>query len=209
MNQPFLRVVTATTLATLLAACGGSAPSAEGGRPALPTGISVQHPAAPANAYLLLLDENEKTVYQQAVKEGETSTQISHTGWMNDLSAAQPLSSIVPEHTTYRNNTQATTKVLFYHWRLWHDSNTNGQREAGELLQSMSHDRMVYAEKPIALSYTTSQPKMQQHWNLRSGWNRAEHYVYLPNGHDTYQRIFETAAVPLFKLHIPTPITSQ
>ncbi|MFC6592220.1 hypothetical protein ACFP81_09575 [Deinococcus lacus] len=73
----------------------------------------------------------------------------------------------------------------------------------------MTHDRLVYAEQALELQATTQTPPMQQHWKLRAGWSRAEHYVYLPLGSEQYRRLFQSHDRQVYTLHIPTPVTSQ
>lgn len=209
MNRQLMQFTFAAALATVLAACGAAAPTPDGGRPTLPTGMTVKHPAAAANSYLLLLDQGGQSVYQQGINKDSTSTEISQTPWEKNTANARAISELVPSTTEYLGDTANTTPVLLYHWAMWHDKNANGAKDVGEILPLMSHDRIVYAEKAIALRFTTQGPKMIQEWRLSPGWSRAEHYVYLPKDSDTYRRLFESVASEQFTLHIPTPITSQ
>ncbi|MFC6592221.1 hypothetical protein ACFP81_09580 [Deinococcus lacus] len=80
-----MRPLLAAALALVLAGCGNaSVPS--GGRPALPSGIEVRHPAAPSNTYLSLVVSGQ-SLYQQAVKAGSESTLIESTPGPSELTS--------------------------------------------------------------------------------------------------------------------------
>lgn len=106
-------------------------------------------------------------------------------------------------------SSEPTAQVLLLHWVMWQDANSNGTREAGEELPLLSHDRAVYADKAVTLSFLTATPNMKQTWTFAAGWSRAAHFVYLPEDSKTYQRTLSTDLLQRYELHEPTAITSQ
>nr|WP_246581106.1 hypothetical protein [Deinococcus aestuarii] len=199
-------------LAAALTACGSSS-SSTGGRPPLPSGVEVRHPAAPigGTVYLNLLTESGESVFQQAVTAGATSTavNVNPASWQGPVSLAQPVESLLPAGAEGVQVSAPGTRVLFLRWLMWQDRNSSGTRDPGEALDLMTHDRVVYAAGAVNVSFTTAEPKMLQRWQLGQGWGRAEHFVYLPLGSDTYRRSLESQGLQRYELHVPTPITSQ
>lgn len=190
----------------LLAACGAANPGSGSGRPDLPTGIEVRFPAAPANAYLSLLTEEGKSIYQLSVPAGQTSIEVDSVHWQEQSAAAQPVEAFLPAGVS-ATVTPVDAKVNLLHWSMWQDKNANGTRDDGETLDLMTHDRVAYASQAVKVDFTAA--SMHQVWNLAQGWSRAEHYVYLPTGSTTYQRQFSTNPVERYELHVTTPVTSQ
>ncbi|MPY66669.1 hypothetical protein F8S09_08175 [Deinococcus sp. SDU3-2] len=194
-----------------LTACGAGPSSPTGGRPELPTGVEVRHPAAPAGTtvYLNLLTESGESVYQQAVTAGATRTEVNPALWREQSGRARPIEDWLPEGADDLQVSAPGTPVLLLHWVMWQDRDGNGQRAAGETLDLMTHDRAVYAEKAVTVTFKTAAPDMRQQWQFAAGWSRAEHYVYLPSGQSTYRRSLQTQGLGRYELHVPTPITSQ
>ncbi len=207
-----LNVLALAGLGLLLASCSAGSPAApDGGRPPLPTGVEVRFPAAPTNAYLSLLAGDGRSVYQLSVAAGATRTEVNPDSWKAEEKNAQDAALVLPtgivEGSLNLNAGDAT--VLFLRWAMWRDANTNGVRDDGETLNLMTHDRVTYASQPVTATFNTTTPDMQQTWNLKAGWSRAEHYVYLPEGSKTYRRSLESSAVQRYTLHVDTPVTSQ
>lgn len=206
-----LNLIGLSGLGLLLAACSASNSAPDGGRPPLPTGVEVRFPAAPANAYLSLLTEDGRNVYQRAVPAGATATEVSPGGWKDEEKNAQDVALLLPagivEGSVTANVGDAKARLL--RWVMWQDRNTNGTRDDGETLNLMTHDRVAYASQPFTLTFRTAAPNMRQTWQLKAGWSRAEHYVHLPQGTDTYLRSLESNPVQRYTLHVDTPITSQ
>jgi len=199
-------------LGLLLASCSaGNADAPDGGRPPLPTGVEVRFPAAPANTYLSLLTEEGASVYQRSVTAGLTRVEVDPDGWKAEEKNAQDVTLLllagIVEGSVKANIGDA--RARFLHWSMWQDRNTNGTRDEGETLNLMTHDRVAYASQPFTVSFKTAAPNMQQTWKLNGGWSRAEHYVYLPEGSQTYIRSLESNPVQRYTLHVETPITSQ
>lgn len=194
-----------------LIACGAATTGTpDGGRPPLPTGAEVRFPAAPANAYLTLLTEGGQSVYQISVGVGKTSAEVDPARWTATSAQAVAVETLIPAGTTAAPTVSAAgTKVLLLHWMMWRDANTNGTRDAGEELALLSHDRVAYASADVTVDFTTTTPNMHQTWTLKSGWSRAEHYVYLPRDTATYQRTLSSSSLNRTTLHLPTPVTSQ
>lgn len=191
----------------LLASCSQSNAGDGSSRPPLPTGISVRFPAAPANAYLSLLTEGGESVYQLPVPAGQTSIAVDSTKWAAQSANALPILDFLPGNASAAGVNAEGIKANLLHWVMWQDKNTNGTRDDSETLDLMSHDRVVYASQDAELKFST--PNMNQVWNFKQGWSRAEHYVYLPNGSNIYERRLSTAALQRYDLHVATPITSQ
>ena len=205
-------------VALLLAGCGaGTSTSAVpatpgGGAPALPTGAEVRHPAAPTGnpVYLDLLSDGGESFYQVTVKAGDTSTAVNPAKWRGkEVGKTGALTALVPAGASSVSNSESAAQVLLLRWAMWQDANSNGARDAGEDLPLMSHDRAVYADKAVTLSFLTAAPNMKQSWNFAAGWSRAAHYVYLPDDSSTYQHSLSSDLVQRYELHEPTPITSQ
>ena len=192
--------------AVLLAACSAANPGGE--RPPLPSGIEVRFPAAPANAFLSLLDESGKTVYQLAVPAGKTSIGVDAAGWATttqEASATDP-KTYAPQDALLHVSS-ADLKIVLLHWVMWQDKNTNGQLDSGEQLDLMTHDRVTYANQTGDVHFTAG--NMYQSWKFTQGWSRAEHYVYLPKNSATYQRSLTSSGLERYELHVSTPVTSQ
>ncbi|GAA5513797.1 hypothetical protein Dcar01_02544 [Deinococcus carri] len=198
-------------LGLALSACGAGPSSPTGGRPELPSGVEVRHPAAPGgtSVYLSLLTEGGEKVYQKAASAGTTRTEVDPAAWQNRASLATPVEGWIPAGAADVTVSAPATPVLFLHWVMWQDRNSNGQRDAGEDLDLMTHDRVAYAEKAVTVDFRTAEPNMVQHWQLAAGWSRAEHYVYLPQKSSTYRRSLQTQGLGRYELHVPTPIISQ
>lgn len=192
--------------ALILSACGQSAgsPGTGSGRPELPTGIEVRFPAAPANAYLNLMTESGNSIYQLSVPEKATSIPVDSTKWVTQSANAVAIENYLPANATAK---PAETKVVFLHWMMWRDANQNGKMDAGEQLDLMTHDRVVYAAQAVTAEYTTN--NIHQLWSFRAGWSRAGHYVYLPIGAAYFERRFESSLPERYELHVPTPESSQ
>lgn len=191
-------------LALILAGCGQSAPSGIVGPPPLPSGVTVKFAPAPAGSYLALLtdeDEASEVVYQQRVDTGATSAAPNLNDWAKLSERAAALTLPGGETTKAR--------LLFLKWGMWQDKNGNGEPDAGEWLDRMTHDRVVYASQDMQARFTTESPKMRQFWSFTQGWSRAEHYVYLPAGSDTYIRESKSTGYGVYELHEDTPITSM
>lgn len=211
MNARLNLALLAALLSAGLAACSSASPAAVpvGGRPGLPTGAEVRHPAAPAGAYLNLLSDAGESFYQVSVKAGDTVTTVDPAKWRGkETGKTGPVAGLVPAGATSVVVSDAA-QVLTLHWIMWQDSNSNGAREDSEVLPLMSHDRAVYADKAVTVEFKTATPDMQQHWTLAAGWSRAAHFVYLPSGSSTYRRSLSTDLVQHYELHVPTPSTSQ
>lgn len=199
-------------LGLLLASCAASPAAApDGGRPALPTGVEVRFPAAPANAYLSLLTEDGKSVYQLSVTAGATSAEVDPARWQSEEKNVQDVTLLLPAEIVAGSlrGSIGDAQARFLRWSMWQDSNTNGVRDSGETLDLMTHDRVAYATQPFTAIFRTTPPDMQQTWQLAAGWSRAEHYVYLPRGGTTYIRSLESTKLQRYTLHPDTPITSQ
>lgn len=210
MKRPNLMVLGG--LGLLLAACGVSSPAApDGGRPPLPTGVEVRFPAAPANAYLSLLTDDGRSVYQLAVTAGATRAEVDPDVWQTrqQEDSAQDVTLLLPPNVVSNDLNAGDAQVLFLRWTMWQDRNANGKRDSGEALNLMTHDRVTYASQVISGTFRTSAPDMRQTWKLAGGWSRAEHYVYLPRGSKTYTRSLESSTLQRYILHVETPITSQ
>lgn len=208
------RLILPALLVAALTACGAAPSSPTGGRPELPSGVEVRFPAAPAGApvYLNLMTETGESVYQKAVPTGATSVGVDSAAWTGKtslLGLARPLDSWLPEGAVTAPIVAPDTPLLFLHWLMWQDKNSNGTREDGETLSLMTHDRVVYAQQAVGVNFATAEPDMQQHWEFRAGWGRAQHYVYLPLNSATYRRQLESAGLERYTLHVPTPLTSQ
>lgn len=124
------------------------------------------------------------------------------------------LTALLPAGASGVSNSEPAAQVLLLRWVKWQDSNSNGVRDAGEDLPLMSHDRAVYADTAVKLSFQTATPNMKQSWTFAAGWSRAAHYVYLPEDSAvyqsaTYQRRLSSDPVQRYELHEPTPVTSQ
>lgn len=207
-----LNLIALAGLGLLLASCGASPSAApDGGRPPLPTGVEVRFPAAPTNAYLSLLTEDGKSVYQLSVPAGATSIEVDPARWQAEAKNAQDVTLLLPAGIVDGSlkGSIGDAMARFLRWAMWQDSNANGIRDDGETLDLMTHDRVAYASQPFTAIFRTTTPDMQQTWKLSGGWSRAEHYVYLPGGSKTYIRSLESAGVQRYTLHVDTPITSQ
>ncbi len=194
--------------ALALSACGSSgSPAGGSSRPDLPTGVEVRFPAAPVGALLSLQDDAGVSVYQLAVAQGKTSTDVDPTKWASQSANAQEVNALLPADYKGSVVSAVGAKVLLLHWVMWQDANQNGKQDAGEALDLMTHDRVAYASGAVKVELTTG--NIHQVWNFKAGWSRAAHYVYLPTGSDTYERRLESNALQRYELHVPTPVTSQ
>lgn len=203
------RAVPLLLLGLALTACGAASPGGTGGRPPLPTGVEVRHPAAPAGTYLNLVTEAGESVYQKAVSTGATRTEVDPAAWQGKATLAQAVEGWIPAGATDVKVSAPGTGVVFLRWLMWQDKDSDGQRDEGETLDLMTHDRVVYAEKAVTVDFKTAAPDMVQHWQFAQGWSRAEHYVYLPLNSTAYRRSLETQGLGRYELHVPTPVTSQ
>lgn len=203
------RTVPLLLLGLALTACGAASPGATGGRPPLPTGVEVRHPAAPSATYLNLVTEAGESVYQKAVSTGATRTEVDPAAWQGRANLAQAVEGWIPAGATDVKVSAPGTGAVFLRWLMWQDKDSDGQRDEGETLDLMTHDRVVYAGKAVTVDFRTATPDMVQHWQFAQGWGRAEHYVYLPLNSTTYRRSLETQGLGRYELHVPTPITSQ
>ncbi|ACO47304.1 hypothetical protein DEDE109153_06820 [Deinococcus deserti] len=197
--------------ALVLAACGAAPSAADGGRPTLLTGVKVRFPAAPADSFLSLVTAQGESVYQLPVPAGATALAVNPARWAGASARAQELSTLLPAGMVAGSLASGTSagKVTLLEWLMWRDHNTNGARDAGEVLPLMSHDRVVYSTEATDVSFRSTAPEMQQRWTFKAGWSRAEHYVYLPLNSTTYQRSLSSTATERYTLHEPTPLTSQ
>ncbi|WP_161882170.1 hypothetical protein [Deinococcus alpinitundrae] len=199
-------------LASLLSACSAGTASPSGTRPELPTGAEVRHPAASSGSpvYLSLLSDSGESFYQTSVAAGQTVTTVDPSKWQGkEAGKTGEVSALVPTDATNLKFSNTSAQVLLLHWAIWQDKNSNGKLEDGEDLALITHDRVVYAAEPVSVSFTTASPKMNQTWTFTKGWSRAEHFVYLPQDTDTYERSLETKLPQRYELHQPTPITSM
>ena len=211
-RSPIMHASLLALLGLTLSACsGGSGGSPTANRPPLPTGVEVRHPAAPSGAsvYLNLLTDAGESVYQKAVTAGSTKTEVDPAAWKARSALAQPIETLLPTGATGVTVSKTGVPVLFLRWVMWQDRDGNGQRGDAETMDLMSHDRAVYAAEAVTADFTTVTPKMVQRWQFAPGWSRAEHYVYLPTGEDTYRRSLESSGVQRYELHVTTPVTSQ
>ncbi|AZI44561.1 hypothetical protein EHF33_16760 (plasmid) [Deinococcus psychrotolerans] len=198
-------------LGSLLSACSQSN-AATGGRPELPTASEVRHPAAPKGApvFLSLLTEGNVSLYQVSVKEDATSTSVNPLALGDGYKGRTvPISEALPADAVDIKVSDATAKVVLLHWVMWQDKNNNGSLDGGESLPLLSHDRVVYADQAVNVTFQTLSPDMVQKWNFAQGWSRAAHYVYKPLDTQTYRRSLETNGLSRFELHQPTPLTSM
>ncbi|MDV6375669.1 hypothetical protein [Deinococcus arenicola] len=207
-----LNLIAVAGLGLLLASCSAGSPAApDGGRPPLPTGVEVRFPAAPVGAYLTLLSDDNKSVYQLPVTAGATRAEVDPAQWQTrqqeDL--AQDVAVLLPPDIVEGGLNAGDARVRFLRWAMWQDNNANGVRDAGETLNLMTHDRVAYNTQAFAGTFKTATPDMRQTWKLAGGWSRAEHYVYLPRGSTTYIRSLQSATLQRYTLHVETPITSQ
>ena len=60
----------------------------------------------------------------------------------------------------------SAAKVLLLHWVMWQDKNSNGQLDGGESLPLLTHDRVVYADRAVNVTFQTLTPDMLQSWNF-------------------------------------------
>jgi hypothetical protein len=202
--------------ALLLAGCGAASPTdasvPAGGRPSLPTGAEVRHPPAPAGnpVFLSLLSEAGDSYYQVAVTSSSVVTSINPAKWRGkEVGKTTESTTLVPTGATLAANSEPTAQVLLLSWVMWQDANSNGTREASEALPLMSHDRAVYTDKAVTVSFVTATPNMKQTQSFTAGWSHAAHFVYLPQDSATYQRTLLSDTLQRYELHEPTAITSQ
>ncbi|GAA4009858.1 hypothetical protein GCM10022631_22940 [Deinococcus rubellus] len=198
-------------LGALLSACGQSSP-ATGGRPELPTDSEVRHPAAPKGTpvFLSLLTDANESLYQTSVAADATTTKVDPLALGNKYQGRTvPISAALPEDAVDVKVSDSAAKVLLLHWVMWQDRNSNGQLDDGENLPLLTHDRVVYADRAVSVTFQTLTPDMLQSWNFALGWSRAEHFVYQPLTTQTYRRSLTTNGLNRFELHQPTPITSM
>ncbi|WP_237724656.1 hypothetical protein [Deinococcus alpinitundrae] len=198
-------------LGAVLSACGQSN-AATGGRPELPTDSEVRHPAAPKGSpvFLSLLTDSNESLYQVSVTADAASTKINLLALGDKYQGRTvPISAALPEGAVDVKVSDSAAKVLLLHWVMWQDKNSNGQLDGGESLPLLTHDRVVYADRAVNVTFQTLTPDMLQSWNFATGWSRAEHFVYQPLGTQTYRRSLKTNGLNRFELHLPTPITSM
>ena len=206
--------VLALALGLTLSACSQGTTAPTGGRPELPTGAEVRHPATPAGApvYLNLLSDAGESFYQTVSVPGSTATTVDPTAWRGkEAGKTTPATALVPAGATNVVLSDPAAQVLTLRWVMWQDANSSGAREESETLPLMSHDRAVYADKAVTASFRTATPDMEQRWTFAGGWSRAAHYVYLPlpTSNTTYRRSLSSDTLQRYELHVPTPVTSQ
>ena len=202
----------ALLLGSVLTACGASSAPIDGTRPTLPTGAEVRHPAAAVGVatYLSLANDAGASVYQIPVTPDSTVTEIDPALLSNKQTGnTVAIETLIPPTASGVTVSPAGAQVLRLHWVMWQDKNSDGQLSEGEALPLLTHDEVVYAGQAVSVSFQTIDPKMAQTWQFSQGWNRAEHYVYLPKGGDTFQRSLTTNALQRYELHQLTPITSM
>ena len=192
-----------TLLGAALVSCGQQKAAPDlGGLPPLDSGITVRFDAAPENTFLTLStgeDAASRVVYQRAVPAGARSFKPDLNDWKALLKNAAPIT--LP-------GGQTTPAVLFLKWGMYQDRNANGQPDAGEWLDRMTHDRVAYAEKAFQVEFD-SPASVRQSWNIASGWSRAEHYVYAPlDDKYDYRRFSRSSPLWDFTLHVETPLSS-
>ena len=211
--KPFLLNLAAPLLlGALLSACGQSSNAATGGRPDLPTDSEVRHPAAPKGApvFLNLLTDANESLYQVSVAADTTSTKVNPLALGDKYQGRTvPISAALPEDAADVKVSDSAARLLLLHWVMWQDKNSNGQLDGGESLPLLTHDRVVYADRAVNVTFQTLTPDMLQSWNFAAGWSRAEHFVYQPLGTQTFRRSLKTNGLNRFELHLPTPITSM
>lgn len=199
-------------LGALLSACGQSSNAATGGRPELPTDSEVRHPAAPKGTpvFLSLLTDANESLYQVSVTADATTTKVNPLALGDKYQGRTvPISAALPEGAVDVKASDSAAKVLVLHWVMWQDKNSNGQLDGGESLPLLTHDRVIYADRAVSVTFQTLTPDMLQSWNFAPGWSRAEHFVYQPLNTQTYRRSLKTNGLNRFELHQPTPITSM
>lgn len=195
-----------------LAACSQSATSPTGGRPDLPTGAEVRYPAAPGGTpvYLSLLSDAGESFYQVTAAAGSTATTVDPSLWRGrEAGKTAAISALLPTGATNVVASEPSAQVLALRWVMWQDRNSDGVRQDSEVLPLLSHDRVVYADRPVTLRFTTATPDMAQRWTFAAGWTRAAHLVYLPSGSGTYIRTLSSDPLQRYELHLLTPVTSQ
>lgn len=212
MKTTYAATLPLLLLGSLLSACSASSNAATGGRPELPTASEVRHPAAPkgASVFLSLLTEDNVSLYQVSVKADATSTSVNPLALGDNYKGRSvPISDALPAGAVAVKISDSTAKVAVLHWLMWQDQNSNGLLDGGESLPLLTHDRVIYADQAVSVTFQTLSPDMLQTWNFSQGWSRAAHFVYQPLKTQTYRRSLETNGLNRFEMHEPTPITSM